>query len=251
MEGAIYLLLIKFHHFLCRLMIQELILNDDTILHPLIVAQVTTSFSSLTKCLNELIKDYFGIIKRDLNSNNQWSKNNAEQEHDYSVGINNQEEIERQKIAFICQRMKVNEKHFNIVVATLSLQPNYSMQLIKKYHERPRNTEEVTKGTGFTLLLEVFENIKENQSRAVQSYQKKHDNLRIEKGGKREIEKGNGSLLYILVLLISFNEIPGFLERIQGDICGPIQPLLGPFRYFMVLIDASSKSSGLNHPKNL
>jgi hypothetical protein len=31
-----------------------------------------------------------------------------------------------------------------------------------------------------------------------------------------------------------------FLECIQGDICGPIQPLSGPFRYFMVLIDAST-----------
>jgi hypothetical protein len=34
-----------------------------------------------------------------------------------------------------------------------------------------------------------------------------------------------------------------FLERIQGDICGPIQPLTGPFRYFMVLIDASTRWS--------
>jgi hypothetical protein len=25
-----------------------------------------------------------------------------------------------------------------------------------------------------------------------------------------------------------------FLERIQGDICGPIKPLSGPFKYFMV-----------------
>jgi hypothetical protein len=32
-----------------------------------------------------------------------------------------------------------------------------------------------------------------------------------------------------------------FLERIQGGICGPIQPLSGPFRYFMVLIDASTR----------
>jgi hypothetical protein len=32
-----------------------------------------------------------------------------------------------------------------------------------------------------------------------------------------------------------------FLERIQGDICGPIQPLCGPFRYFMVRIDASTR----------
>jgi hypothetical protein len=34
-----------------------------------------------------------------------------------------------------------------------------------------------------------------------------------------------------------------FLERIQGDICGPIKPLLGPFRYFMVLINASTRWS--------
>ena len=33
-----------------------------------------------------------------------------------------------------------------------------------------------------------------------------------------------------------------FLERIQGDICGPIQPS-GSFRYFMVLIDASTRWS--------
>ncbi|KAI3740406.1 hypothetical protein L2E82_30835 [Cichorium intybus] len=38
-------------------------------------------------------------------------------------------------------------------------------------------------------------------------------------------------------------ESPRFLERIQGDICGPIHPPSGPFRYFMVLIDASSKWS--------
>jgi hypothetical protein len=34
-----------------------------------------------------------------------------------------------------------------------------------------------------------------------------------------------------------------FLEHIQGDICGPIQPLCCPFRYFMVLIDASTRWS--------
>jgi hypothetical protein len=34
-----------------------------------------------------------------------------------------------------------------------------------------------------------------------------------------------------------------FLERIQCDICGPIQPLCGPFRYFMVLIDTSTQWS--------
>jgi hypothetical protein len=32
-----------------------------------------------------------------------------------------------------------------------------------------------------------------------------------------------------------------FLERIQGDICRPIKQLSGPFRHFMVLIDASTR----------
>jgi hypothetical protein len=32
-----------------------------------------------------------------------------------------------------------------------------------------------------------------------------------------------------------------FFQRIQGDIYGPIQLLCGHFRYFMVLIDASTK----------
>ena len=36
-------------------------------------------------------------------------------------------------------------------------------------------------------------------------------------------------------------ECPSFLERIQGDICGPIHPPCGPFKYFMVLIDASTR----------
>ena len=34
-----------------------------------------------------------------------------------------------------------------------------------------------------------------------------------------------------------------FLERIQWDIFGPIHPPCGPFRYFMVLIDVSTKWS--------
>ncbi|KAK9910277.1 hypothetical protein M0R45_034245 [Rubus argutus] len=34
-----------------------------------------------------------------------------------------------------------------------------------------------------------------------------------------------------------------FLHRIQGDICGPIQPSSGPFKYFMVLVDASTRWS--------
>ena len=38
-------------------------------------------------------------------------------------------------------------------------------------------------------------------------------------------------------------ESPLFLQRIQGDICGPIQPPSGPFRYFIVLVDASCRWS--------
>jgi hypothetical protein len=34
-----------------------------------------------------------------------------------------------------------------------------------------------------------------------------------------------------------------FLERIQRGICGPTQPLSGPFRYFMGLIDTSTRWS--------
>ena len=39
------------------------------------------------------------------------------------------------------------------------------------------------------------------------------------------------------------SESPVFLERIHGNICGPIYPPCGPFRYFMVLIDASTRWS--------
>lgn len=35
----------------------------------------------------------------------------------------------------------------------------------------------------------------------------------------------------------------GFLERIYGDICGPIHLPSGPLRYFMVLIDALTRWS--------
>ena len=39
------------------------------------------------------------------------------------------------------------------------------------------------------------------------------------------------------------SESPSFLQRIQGDICGPIHPTSGPFRYYMVLLDASTRWS--------
>ena len=39
------------------------------------------------------------------------------------------------------------------------------------------------------------------------------------------------------------SESLAFLEHIQGDICGPIHPPSGPFRYFMVLIDVSTRWS--------
>ena len=46
-----------------------------------------------------------------------------------------------------------------------------------------------------------------------------------------------------LIISPSFTKVTfeslAFLECIQGDICGPIHPSSGPFRYFMVLIDAS------------
>ena len=41
-------------------------------------------------------------------------------------------------------------------------------------------------------------------------------------------------------------ESPKFLERIQGNICGPIYPSCGPFRYFLVLIDASTRWSDIS-----
>ncbi|KAM0994024.1 hypothetical protein ACFX2I_009606 [Malus domestica] len=34
---------------------------------------------------------------------------------------------------------------------------------------------------------------------------------------------------------------PIFQQQIQGDIYGPIHPPYGPFRYFMVLVDASTR----------
>ena len=50
-----------------------------------------------------------------------------------------------------------------------------------------------------------------------------------------------------LIIIPSFTmvtfESPAFLERIQGDICGPIHAPSRPFRYFMVLIDASTRWS--------
>ena len=38
-------------------------------------------------------------------------------------------------------------------------------------------------------------------------------------------------------------EFPTFLKRIQGDICGSIHPACGPFKYYMVLIDTSTRWS--------
>jgi hypothetical protein len=70
---------------------------------------------------------------------------------------------------------------------------------------------------------------------------------------RRIIESANGHPLKDLMILLSKdlscaacslekfiimpskkieNESSLFLERIQGDICGPISPPCGPFRYF-------------------
>ena len=43
-----------------------------------------------------------------------------------------------------------------------------------------------------------------------------------------------GKLITRPSLLKIRDESPVFLQRIQGNICGPIQPLSGPFRYFIV-----------------
>jgi hypothetical protein len=54
---------------------------------------------------------------------------------------------------------------------------------------------------------------------------------------------GIGKLILRLSLIKIKVEPLKFLERIQGEICGPIKPLSGPFRYFMFLIDASTRWS--------
>ena len=50
-----------------------------------------------------------------------------------------------------------------------------------------------------------------------------------------------------LIVKPSFNKIMYeslvFLERIHEDICGPIHPPCGPFHYFIILIDASTRWS--------
>ena len=50
-----------------------------------------------------------------------------------------------------------------------------------------------------------------------------------------------------LIIRPSFTKViyesPVFLERIHGDICGPIHLPCGPIRYFMILIDVSTRWS--------
>ena len=50
-----------------------------------------------------------------------------------------------------------------------------------------------------------------------------------------------------LIIKPSFTKVeyesPAFLERIQGDICGPMHLPSGHFCYFMVLIDALTRWS--------
>ncbi|KAL3693522.1 hypothetical protein R1sor_007173 [Riccia sorocarpa] len=38
-----------------------------------------------------------------------------------------------------------------------------------------------------------------------------------------------------------FRYIPAFLERIHADVCGPIDPAVASFRYFLVIVDSSPK----------
>ena len=47
-----------------------------------------------------------------------------------------------------------------------------------------------------------------------------------------------------LIIKLSYDKIRSnphiYIQRIQEDICRPIYPLSGPFRYFMILDDAST-----------
>ena len=52
-----------------------------------------------------------------------------------------------------------------------------------------------------------------------------------------------GKLIIRLLPAKIGNESLIFLERIQGDSYGPVDPPCGPFRYFMALIDASTRWS--------
>ena len=52
-----------------------------------------------------------------------------------------------------------------------------------------------------------------------------------------------GKLITRSLLSKVITESPVFLQRIQGDTWGPIHPTCGRFRYFIVLIDASTRWS--------
>ena len=49
-----------------------------------------------------------------------------------------------------------------------------------------------------------------------------------------------GKLIIIPYFTKVISESPVFLERIHGDICGPIHSSCGPFCYLMILIDVST-----------
>ena len=55
------------------------------------------------------------------------------------------------------------------------------------------------------------------------------------------IPYSQGKLITRLSFLKIAFESPSFLQRIQGDICDPIYPVSGPFRYYMTLLDDSTR----------
>ena len=57
------------------------------------------------------------------------------------------------------------------------------------------------------------------------------------------IVSSQGKLIFRSSLTNIIYESPVFLERIHGDICGPIHPPCGPLCYFMILIDAFTRWS--------
>ena len=57
------------------------------------------------------------------------------------------------------------------------------------------------------------------------------------------IASSQGKLIFRSSLTNIIYESPVFLERIHGDICGPIHPPYEPFHYFMILIDIFTRWS--------
>ena len=83
---------------------------------------------------------------------------------------------------------------------------------------------------GPTMMRRIIQNTKGHPLKATKVLLSKDYNCEACSQGKLNIKPS--------IKKVDF-ESPLFLQRIQGDNCGPIQPPSRPFRYFMVLVDAS------------